>query len=145
MVSRDSIHRRKIVARCVRKTVSRGSCFADLFLAGERGIWSGNSQVESSCRQLHPSDNKLRLSSEFSISHQHQPRQHLQNGNMLRRRALPNLRQLSAFSHVHVRRFGFFSRSGTNPTMDYIPMPYIEETSVRQQASCTIVSCAPSD
>ncbi|KAG5997016.1 hypothetical protein E4U54_002459 [Claviceps lovelessii] len=59
---------------------------------------------------------------------------------MLRRRALPNLRQLSAFSHVHVRRFGFFSRSGTNPTMDYIPMPYIEETSAAGRKTWDIFS-----
>lgn len=33
-----------------------------------------------------------------------------------------------------VRAFGFSSRSGngnSSPAMDYIPMPYIEETSVR--------------
>ncbi|KAG6010358.1 hypothetical protein E4U21_006922 [Claviceps maximensis] len=48
-----------------------------------------------------------------------------------RQRALPTLKRLSDFSRHNVRRFGFSSRSGTNPTMDYIPMPYIEETSER--------------
>ncbi|KAG5996469.1 hypothetical protein E4U43_002847 [Claviceps pusilla] len=59
---------------------------------------------------------------------------------MLRRRALPNLRRLSAFSHNHARVFGFLSRSGLNPTMDYIPMPYIEETSAAGRKTWDIFS-----
>ncbi|OAQ98433.1 hypothetical protein LLEC1_02579 [Akanthomyces lecanii] len=42
-------------------------------------------------------------------------------------RILPALRQLST---RQVRCFGYSGSSGSTPTMDYLPMPYIEETSL---------------
>ncbi|KAG5936941.1 hypothetical protein E4U59_004723 [Claviceps monticola] len=50
---------------------------------------------------------------------------------LLRPRALPALRRLPILRHQYARSFGFSSRPGTSPAMDYIPMPYIEETSER--------------
>ncbi|KAG5963273.1 hypothetical protein E4U58_003602 [Claviceps cyperi] len=50
---------------------------------------------------------------------------------LLRPRALPALGRLSSLRHQYARSFGFSSRPGTSPAMDYIPMPYIEETSER--------------
>lgn len=49
---------------------------------------------------------------------------------LLRPRALPALSRLAKQSHHNARSFGFASKAGSEPTMDYIPMPYIEETSV---------------
>ncbi|KAF1729987.1 ATP-dependent Clp protease proteolytic subunit [Beauveria bassiana] len=43
-------------------------------------------------------------------------------------RLLPTLRRLPT---RQVRCFGFSGSSGASPTMDYLPMPYIEETSER--------------
>lgn len=45
----------------------------------------------------------------------------------LRPRSLPALRGLTC---RHARSFGFSSSAAAAPAMDYIPMPYIEETSV---------------
>ncbi|KAG6032476.1 hypothetical protein E4U41_007224 [Claviceps citrina] len=50
---------------------------------------------------------------------------------LFHRRASPTLRRLGIFSHTCARSVAFSSRSGIGPTMDYIPMPYIEETSER--------------
>ncbi|KAK2597426.1 hypothetical protein QQS21_005974 [Conoideocrella luteorostrata] len=59
---------------------------------------------------------------------------------LLRSRALPALSRLAKLSHQHGRFFGFSSRSGSDPTMDYIPMPYIEETSAAGRKTWDIFS-----
>ncbi|KAG5929988.1 hypothetical protein E4U42_003642 [Claviceps africana] len=59
---------------------------------------------------------------------------------LLRQRALPTLKRLPILFHNHARCFGFSSRSGSGPTMDYIPMPYIEETSAAGRKTWDIFS-----
>ncbi|KAJ3491543.1 hypothetical protein NLG97_g5577 [Lecanicillium saksenae] len=52
-------------------------------------------------------------------------------------RLLPVLRRLPA---TQTRCFGFSSSSGPSPTMDYLPMPYIEETSAAGRKTWDIFS-----
>ncbi|PQK09642.1 hypothetical protein BB8028_0001g17110 [Beauveria bassiana] len=52
-------------------------------------------------------------------------------------RLLPALRRLPA---RQVRCFGFSGSSGASPTMDYLPMPYIEETSAAGRKTWDIFS-----
>ncbi|KAG6259783.1 hypothetical protein E4U49_005663 [Claviceps purpurea] len=59
---------------------------------------------------------------------------------LLRPRALPALGRLPSLRHQHARSFGFSSRPGTSPAMDYIPMPYIEETSAAGRKTWDIFS-----
>ncbi|POR32024.1 ATP-dependent Clp protease proteolytic subunit [Tolypocladium paradoxum] len=55
----------------------------------------------------------------------------------LRPRSLPALRRLPC---RHARSFGFSSSAGSAPAMDYIPMPYIEETSTAGRKTWDIFS-----
>ncbi|KJZ77216.1 ATP-dependent Clp protease proteolytic subunit [Hirsutella minnesotensis 3608] len=55
-------------------------------------------------------------------------------------RPQPALAALRRLPHRHTRSFGFSTSTPTAPTMDYIPMPYIEETSAAGRKTWDIFS-----